>query len=529
MRTHYFAYCYYRLSVKLILLTLCCFTVTTMCIADDGLELSETGTSKVYFSYQNKPLLSFGAFSDFIFYASEDAFDYKRWANWAADHGMNHARAYLPGSWSHIESFTQQNGGSVKNVLFPYMETFPGSRQFDLTRFNPAYWKRFREQCEYLQNKGIIIDLLMLNGWQFYSYNLKVRKFNWGGHFFNPANNINKFTHHLGGSDHNRLKFYHSFADEHDELFQAQKKYFEKIVDVTHDLDNIYYDLVHELGTNYEDWTKTSLWIDAIAKAVRFKWTELEPNRQIILSIDAGQLKGFPFNQAGGLPEPGSEVDWIFTRPYFDVLIWGNVHHVANAREWPQYYKKPYIPQESFDDIVQKWTYIDPEMRIHTRKYLWKMMMAKAQQIDLYMKPLKSHHVTKTKLPHNYDPRGHNAIEEDALKIREFWNLIKDYPNLKFKGHIYAGPVGHHLVLSSDKEAVIYLSSPTGIQDTKYPPYGIRMRELNLKDGKYDALLFDPANGKRDRKQILVKDGKTKIRLPAYVDDIAVHMTRKAG
>ena len=89
------------------------------------LQLEKVGTDQVYFSYQGKPLLSFGGMSDFIFYAAEDAFDYKKWADWQKAHGMNHCRAYLPGSWTYVEKFTKENGGSVDNVLFPFQETEP--------------------------------------------------------------------------------------------------------------------------------------------------------------------------------------------------------------------------------------------------------------------------------------------------------------------------------------------------------------------------------------------------------------------
>ena len=63
-----------------------------------GLRLEKAGTEQAHFSYHGEPLLSFGSISDFIFYASEDAFDYKAWADWQASHGMNHCRAYVPGS-----------------------------------------------------------------------------------------------------------------------------------------------------------------------------------------------------------------------------------------------------------------------------------------------------------------------------------------------------------------------------------------------------------------------------------------------
>src|SRR5690606_25100385 len=81
-----------------------------------------------------------------------------------------------------------------------------------------------------------------------------------------------------------------------------------------------------------------------------------------------------------------SEKDWVFSTPYFDILVYGDIHHTANVREWTKKYNKPYIMQESSDDTGQKWTYRDPLQRNHIRKYFWKFMMVKAQQMDLYMK-----------------------------------------------------------------------------------------------------------------------------------------------
>ena len=89
-------------------------------VQKSGLKLEEVGTDQVYFSYHGKPLLSFGGMSDFLFYAAEDAYDYKKWADWQAAHGMNHCRAYLPGSWIHVEKFARENGGAIENVLFPF-------------------------------------------------------------------------------------------------------------------------------------------------------------------------------------------------------------------------------------------------------------------------------------------------------------------------------------------------------------------------------------------------------------------------
>lgn len=493
----------------------------------DGLKLVYPGTDSVYFSYKNKPLLSFGSMSDFIFYASEDAFDYKKWADWQAEHGMNHCRAYLPGSWIHIEKFAKENGGSIENILFPYKETEPGSRKFDLTKFDENYWNRFREQCKYLESKGIIIDLLMWNGWQLWTPYQK--EHNWDGHFFNPENNINPCTKHLDTDTDvsNRLKYYHSFADGEEELFELQKAYFEKIIEVTHDLDNIYYELVHELAMNYGNWEKTSQWLEEMALVVRGEWNEYNPERSIILATDGGHLKGFPFNQSGGFPEHGSEMDWVFSNPVFDVMVFGNQHHTGNAREWRLKYKKSYIPQESRDDSGHSWSYRVPEMRNHLRKYVWKMMMVKCQQIDIYSKGARKNFPAED-LPgfqHNYDPDGWNQFEDDAKRLREFFDNIIDYGSLKFKGHFFISSLGHNLVLSSPKEIIVYVSSPTGMENFYYTNGAqCKLTDLPFPDGDYEARFFDPKTGYTDTRVIRIRSGDGRLQTPPFYDDYAIHI-----
>lgn len=516
-----------KTSLLLLMLAGCCYADGNA--GARGLTLEKVGTEQAYFSYHGKPLLSFGAMSDFIFYASEDAFDYRKWADWQAAHGMNHCRAYLPGSWVHIEQVAAENGGSRQQLLFPFVETKPGSRIFDLTRHDEEYWKRFRRQCRYLQSKGIIIDLLMFNGWQLWNYNRQVAAKNWDGHFFNPKNNCNACTDHLNSDKNrnNRLRFYHSVSDNETALFAIQTAYFNKIIEVTHDLDNIYYELVHELAMNYTDWPKTSRWLETMALSVRRKWASLNPGRPIILATDAGHLQGFPFNQAGGYPEAGSEMDWVFSRPYFDVMIFGNQHHTANAREWPRKYKKPYVPQESRDDTGHSWSYRIPEMRHHLRKYLWKMMMVKCQQMDIYSKGVRKWFPVEEKPgpPLNYNPSGWNPFEGDALRLRKFFDSIVSYEDLTFKGHFFISPLGHNLVLSSRKEIIAYMSSPTGIEGFEYSaPVQIRLGDLPFPDGLYTATFFDPKKGPAGFRNVNIKKGRAIFGMPGFTDDCAIHI-----
>ena len=471
-----------------------------------GLSLEKVGTSEVYFAQNGAPLLSFGGLSDFIFYAAPDAFDYKLWADWAAAHGMNHLRAYPPFSWRDIEAFAKENGGADNNLLFPYEETRPGSRQFDLTRFSDAYWQRFRAQCEYLQAKGIVIHLLMINGWQ-----LLPEPENWGGHFFNPENNINEFTDHLKGD---RLGFYKSVSDRQSGLVEAQKAWLEKVVEETADLDNVYYDLVHEIAENYEDWSKAKDWIEEMANTVREKFAEQQPDRSIILGMDAGGLER-------------QQREWIFSRPYFDVLVFGKSHQVSRAREWRIRYKKPYIPQEMWDEDDTKYGFREPDSRVHMRKYWWKFMMAKCQQMDAYIKPRVDEQLPG--FPHNYDPNGWNPVEDDAVVLREFWHRLKDYPNLWFDGQVQAGPGKNRYVLSSAQEGLVYLSSDTGEEKIAYDEQDLQLTDLALQNGTYTAEVVKPDQGIVSTLSVAVDDRRTSLVLPAFVDDLAVHIFLESG
>ncbi|MFQ5930620.1 MAG: hypothetical protein ACE5MK_13070 [Acidobacteriota bacterium] len=490
--------------------------IPAVCLAEE-LALEKRGTDRAYFTYDGKPLLSFGGLSDFIFYASEDSYDYKLWADWAQEHGINHVRAYPPLSWKHIEKFVTENGGTLENALFPYQEVSPGSRQFDLTRFDAAYWRYFRRKCEYLNSKGIIVHLLMWNGWQLRAADTPGRdqsSVDWNGHFFNPANNVNGFTDHLGGTLKNRFKIYHSVADGLAALAAAQANWFGKLIEVTADLGNVYYDLVHELAEHQGHWGKTQQWIDAMVGAIRDRWSTLRIRRQLIIGMDAGGLQS-------------SQREWIFTRPYFNLLIYGKRHHFDQAVKWRITYRKPYIPQESWDDDGIKYSYIHPEQRVHSRKYMWKFLMAKCQQMDLYMKRRPGFSSQGLpRFPHNYDPRGRNPFEDDAVVLRKFWEGLVDYPNLWFTGKVEAGTDAQRYLLSSPREALLYLCSATGKEGVAFGPQRVKLTDLPLAGrSDYTIDIIDPkANGVKRSYQKSIEAGKIEIDLPPFVDDMAVHI-----
>lgn len=489
--------------------------------SDTGLGLERYGSDEVYFTRDGEPLLSFGGLSDFVFYADRETYDYVRWADWATEHGMNHVRAYLPTSWRYIERFTEENGGDVDGVVFPYEETRPGTRSFDLGRLNDDYWERFRRKCEYFEQNGIVVHLLVINGWHISNHIASPDAVNWGGHFFNPENNVNAYTDHLADD---RYEFYCSVGDAESELVEAQQRFLRRAVDETATLGNVYYDLVHELHPDIwvdkreNAWSSTQAWLETMARTVRERWNEHTPEKPCLVGQDTSKMTD-------------DQVDWVLGRPYFDLAIYGRVHSVERAREWRQKHGKPYIPQESIDDSGEKYSYREPNQRVHLRKYVWKFVMAKCQQIDLYVKERTEGMAPTVGVtqppgpPHDYDPDGWNEFERDATVVREFWNSLVDYPNLRFDGAVRDGPGSHQYVLSSGEEMVTYLSSDTSVEGNTYPAETVAVSGLATSSGRYRVEIIDPAVGVIDTLEDRVSGGRLSVDLPAFTDDIVVHVS----
>ena len=155
-------------------------------------------------------------------------------------------------------------------------------------------------------------------------------------------------------------------------------------------------------------------------------------------------------------------------------------------------------------------------------------MMAKCQQMDIYSKPLDND-PKDADLEHNYNPDGRTRLEDDALVLRELWNQLTDYANLDFEGQVRSGPGKHRFVLSSDREALVYLSSDTGKQGVNFAETSLALRGLALAEGTYKADIIRPDTGTDATVTVTVNNGRAAIALPAFTDDLAVHIFRDSA
>jgi hypothetical protein len=464
-----------------------------------GLEIKNENNKLAYIARDGKPLLAFGAHLEHMFLRDNEP-DYTVWSSWAQEHGMNHCRTRV---------IQPMLGDQYK----PYKAM--GNGKYDLTQFDLVFWKRFRAICVNLRDHGIVMHLLL------FPHNGHVRTQSWPTSLFNPTNNVNEATQHLSGENH--YEFWHSVADQRTPLWEIQRDTVKKIVQHTADLDNVYYDLSHEFrtdccGAEPTDWNKAKQFFEAMAETIRTTYSQLQPEKKPLIGLDAEH-----FAKSG-------ELDWNFGNPSFNLMILGvsgtsPVPSLEQIIAWREQYKKPFQIQEGWDDgdygEKTKVGYHDATAAT-LRKFAWKWMMGKNQFIDIYQKEDSEGY------PDNYDPYNHNSFEEDAGVLRAFWHTLKDYPSLDYAGEIASGPGFRKVVLSSSGEAIAYMASKLVDVGTEYPSQDLELKSLNLVDGEYQVVIWHPRGsaGPATKDTAIVAGGALVIRLPAFTDDLAVHLYR---
>ena len=495
-------------AVSLWLVVLALFTVCDVLRGSppkkSGLAVEKAGTRLAHITHNGKPLLAFGCHFEHMFF---DDYDYKHWTEWAVGHGMNHCRTRLYHAYYRKYS--------------PFLKTKDG--RYDLTKWDDSFWRRFHKICSHLQSNGIIIHMLVFpqgtggHWWQ-------------GDGYYLPKNNVHPETSFIRPK-RSTAGFWQSLAKGKRDLYEIQTAILWKLVEETARYDNIYYDICHEPflhAMTPEAQRDLRAFLDETTRRFIKKYRELRPDKTPVLGLDTD------------FTPPGDTRDWIYGHDRLGLMIQGKNHDpfystAAEAIELIKKFKKPYCPQESLDlpgishipDVKHKnsLTYFEPGSRNHLRKYVWRWVMARSQLIDIYQKGLSK----KVDERERYEPHGHNAFEKDSLILREFWNHLTDYPNLDFRGSVSRGPGQVKMVLSSDKEAVVYLASKPGVEGVRFDRADLHLKDLRLHDGDFDVEMWKPAapGGIRETGSCATANGRVRMQIPGFVDDLVVHILRR--
>jgi hypothetical protein len=215
--------------------------------------------------------------------------------------GLNYIRLWLYES-PFITNFGGQAGQPDDHPNpVPWLRTGPGTAfdggpKFDLTKIDPAYIARFRERVESAAARGIVVSVMLFEGFSILSPQARSDLAGWAGHPFNAANNINGIDGDPEGTGQGLAT--HTLAIP--AVTRLQDRYVRTMVGALNDLDNVMYEIANESQGTVE-WQYHV--IDVIKRSEARK-----PNRHpVYMSMPYGALNNDSLRQSGAdVIAPGS-------------------------------------------------------------------------------------------------------------------------------------------------------------------------------------------------------------------------------
>lgn len=205
-------------------------------------------------------------------------FDYVRYFDELASHGLNHTRLF---SGAYRETTT--SFGITHNTLAPKPGRFIapwarsdapggflGENKFDLSKWDEAYFRRLKDLLEQARRRGIVVEMNLFCP----MYNDDV----WAASPMHAANNIQG----VGDCPANEV-----YALRHDDLFAVQRAMVVKIATELREFDNLYYEVCNEPYFG----GVTTQWQHAIVDTLVETERNFPARRLISLNIANGRAK----------------------------------------------------------------------------------------------------------------------------------------------------------------------------------------------------------------------------------------------
>jgi len=168
-------------------------------------------------------------------------FDFDAYMDFLERFGHNFIRLW---TWEPVTWNTRPNRRDAVHTAAPqpWARTGPGKAldgkpKFDLSKFNPQYFKRLRSRVAAAGERGIYVSIMLFEGWA-----MQFSPGAWEGHAFHPANNVNGINGDVNG-DGKGLEV-HTLANK--AVTERQEAYVREVVDTVNDLDNVLYEISNE-------------------------------------------------------------------------------------------------------------------------------------------------------------------------------------------------------------------------------------------------------------------------------------------
>jgi hypothetical protein len=445
--------------------------------ADDspGLAIAQGPTGKAYLTFGGAPLLAFGPGDEMRLLGG--GADVERWAAWQQAHGMNLVRAYptsVPISVYGAEG------------LHPFLQR---DGKWNVDAFNDAYFAHLGEAAETLEDHGIILHLQL---WQIVFF--KGGSARWDANYLNPANNVNEWTHAFSRG--------HDYIDapQQSPARRHQREWVRRILDALKGRNNVWIDVINELGNEMG----TLEWAQEVASWIR-AW-EAENGQTFLVGVDSEHH--YRPDRFG----PYQDV--------FDLIILNELRNPGHARHAIAHFEKPAVSVRSSDGTNRWEDYLfarpeqtGPEHQTRYRTLCYRSVFSGLQAIGAYWKP-------------QVEDADYRAMEHwpgYAEALRAFWDVIApEWPELTPDDALILGEglvTPHAYALRSPRLIAVYLECGSHTWNNEYPESTL---EVTCGFPEVHAELFNPRTGERAPAEIQLEDGRVRLSLPAFVDDVVV-------
>lgn len=243
-----------------------------------------------YFEYRGKPFMLIGSAEHYGAVINRN-FDYRRYLDTLAKHGLNQTRAFSGTYWELPNEFGIEDNTlapAEADVICPWVKNDAGL--YDLTQFNDAYFARLKDYAALAREKGVMIEFVLFCFW----YNDAL----WRNSPMHPTRNAQG----AGPIDKEQVYTLESALLPHMETFVR------KVVHELNAFDNIYYEITNEPYSRH-DHTDYRAWQTHIAQVVVETEAALPNQHLIALNI---QNRGL---HVAELPAGVGIVNFHYTQP----------------------------------------------------------------------------------------------------------------------------------------------------------------------------------------------------------------------
>ncbi len=467
------------------------------------ITIAHPGSDNPTLLYRGEPMLKVGPLPEVAVFAVEwgsDDFPHEDWLDWMAKNRLGYGRVYPESGHPWVPYDADRR-------VFPFevVRWEQGRPIVDLNRFNPAYWENFARVIQECADRGIVLQIQLYQ--RVFFQRRPDSMTTWETNYFHPRNNVNGFPVPKAPTGY---PLWNEMAG-HPRWRAVHRRWVEHILDAVGDKGNVMIDLMNE-GAFLNQLTKA--WIEYTLDIIE-AWEERN-------GVDL--LVGMDFDHFYKKNDPGLE--YILDHPRMELLVCeGSEGHilrelVAGDRRFPreevalkyrQQYRRPMITTNS---PGRPTGYSVCEAADELRLYQWYSMMVKVQGVGVYAKTY----------PLDFDNQKVQQYARQSRILMEFFDSLEDYAALKpDAARITRGPGKYQANLASDKEAVVYLHAGAyGERIAAGQP--LLVDDLPLASGNVSVTLLQPASGAQENREAAVRDGRLEITLPAFLEDLTVHV-----